>query len=90
MQACPKCQSTAQYVIEPATQPDLRRTYGVAPCAIAAVYTEKGVVAKGREFVAVNYRVHVCAGCGFFESYATNLAVLAQLAAAGAAGVRKV
>lgn len=87
--ACPKCKSREQYVIEQATQPDLRRTYGVAPTAIVAVYAEKGVVAKGREFVSINYAVHVCAKCGYFESYVTNLALLGQLAAAGAGTVRK-
>lgn len=79
---CPKCNHRAIWVIDPVTQPN-DPSHAIERFVVVARETSPGV-----RSVAGRYEVFVCAGCGYTEWYAKDLANLQYFAADPSYGVR--
>lgn len=90
---CPKCQCRDLYAIERVEIPDHDSANLVQPFALATHYGEsgeRGFFGASMERTYVGASALVCAACGYTELYTKALATLADFAARGVAGVRKV
>ncbi len=90
---CPKCSGRDVYEIAEVLTPDYSSSNMHNPLTLTSHYgtvVSTGFFGDNLGRATVGVSAYVCGACAYTELYARNLDVLAKLAEAGAAGVRKV